>query len=282
VSGLHPDDEALLRGAQDRARRRLAEGDTSPSLATIMTEIRALPTVPGDRRVMREWRCACGAAFVAMRGGGVCDACRVAAQAAARAARADRLRAAALAPAGEDFAHVHLDHPRLTEWVARPAVLAARKAAPLTYCEEAREWALMLLLGGTGAGKTTLGTAVYRWHLDRALAGDDHGEEFARRMVWVSAVDLARVRRESKLGAEPTLVRRAREASVLLLDDLGQEPPAEQADLVAILSDRQKAHAKTIVTCGFSLDDIGARYGAQLERRLTERAYVMKLSRRVP
>lgn len=273
---------AGLEAAQARGRARLRGIPAGPEapIATSLVES-PRPVLAGDRRTLREWACDCGARYRAARRGEGCGPCLERAGAEARAARAARIRTAAMLPAGEDFAHVTLDHKRLVEWVnpAR-AVAQVRPICGLDYDEAAGRWAFLVLLGGTGAGKTTLGTAVFRWLLDRALAGGEAGEDFARRMVWASAADLARARRESRLGDEPKALRAAREASVLLIDDLGQEPVGEHADLVALVSDRQRARQRTILTSGFSMGELAARYGDHFERRISERAHVVQLKRR--
>ena len=198
---LEPAEErAWLEAAQARGRARwraraVPAGPEAPIVATSLVES-PRPVLAGDRRTLREWACECGARYRAARRGEGCGPCLERAGAEARAARAARIRTAAMLPAGEDFAHVTLDHKRLTEWVnpAR-AVAQVRPIVGLDYDEAAGRWAFLVLLGGTGAGKTTLGTAAFRWLLDRALAGGEAGEDFARRMVWASAADLARARR---------------------------------------------------------------------------------------
>jgi DNA replication protein DnaC len=137
----------------------------------------------------------------------------------------------------------------------------------------------LLLLGGTGAGKTTLGTAVFRHLADRLLepGATEADEEFVRGMVWMPGVELARARRETPLGKPIVKVERALNATVLMLDDLGQEAPCDKDDLVYVLTERQRHRRKTIVTYGYALDSLGERYGAHLERRLTERTHVLSL-----
>lgn len=178
-----------------------------------------------------------------------------------------------------------LDAPELRQRVLVPERIAEARAA-VSF----RQAKVVLLLGATGRGKTTLGTAIFCWHLERAMAPDATTEEkdWARRALWVSAQRLSVARRETKLGCTVDLVKRAREASILLIDDLGREAPADQADVAAVLEEREAEERPTIVTFGELLNDRGgkvdtggkdmrSRYGAQMERRLTERKIVLDL-----
>lgn len=230
---------------------------------------------------LRTWTCkTCGDGYENYFDLVTCPACEQRILDGASEQRRQKIRDEVLAAAGADFAHVTLDHAKIPVWCGPSREVArARAAAGLTYDEEARRWAVMLLLGETGAGKTTLASAIFRFHLDRALGEGDAGERKASRMVWVPAVDIAKARRESPLGVEPDLLRRARHAPVLLIDDLGQELPAKD-DIVALLMERQKNRVPTLVTCGFGTEDIKARYGDFFERRLTERAHVVRLERK--
>lgn len=291
---LPAEDLALLSRAQDAARvRRDAVqplADVLPISLGRLASARTARPVDG----LRTWCCACGVQYRATRNLGACDACRRDALARARQQRADGIRAEVMAPAGAAFAGLTLDGEALARRVAPKVIRAAQECRALVVSDDDTAFPRLLLLGGTGAGKTSLATAVFRWHLDNALAtvasgGEraDHSEAFARGMLWVSSMALARARREARFGAEPDLVRRARTATVLLIDDLGQEPPSEQADVVAILAERHQQEARTLVTCGFPLvadagPSVESRYGAHLVRRLSERAHVLALPARRP
>lgn len=230
---------------------------------------------------LRTWTCkTCGGGYENYFDLVTCPTCEQRILETANEQRRQKIRDEVLGPAGADFAGVTIGHPKIPVWCGPSREVArARAAASLAYDEEAKRWAMMLLLGETGSGKTTLASAIFRSRLDRALGEGEAGERKASRMVWVAAVDIAKARRESPLGVEPDLLRRARHAPVLLIDDLGQELPAKD-DIVALIMERQKNRTPTLVTCGFSTEDIKARYGDFFERRLTERAHVVRLERK--
>jgi DNA replication protein DnaC len=278
VSSLTPEEVALLQEAQQRA---LAHRGASPAPVSLVRLLPPAAAPRGEPSAPRTWVCArCSQPYQAPRCLDRCAACQRAELEVARRARRLQLRDQALAPAGEDFQYITLDHPRLGAWVRSPRALAkARERAALNYDEDRGEWPFLLLLGGTGAGKTTLGTAVFRHLADRVLApgATEADEEFVRGMVWMPGVELARARRETPLGKPITKVERALNATVLMLDDLGQEAPCDKDDLVYVLTERQRHRRPTLVTYGFSLGSLAERYGAHLERRLTERAHLLDL-----
>lgn len=204
----------------------------------------------------------------------LCQAC--AARQLAEVAARERLApiAPALASIPETFRSLRLDGADLGGRVRSDIGRAmAARMAPL---DEPRT---VLLAGGTGAGKTSLAAAMLGWHLDRATreGATESEKDWGRRCLFVHARHLALARRQTPLGAEPELITRAREASVLLVDDLGQEAPSDKDDVVSLLSDRHADRRPTLVTYGFGLDELAARYGAQLERRLRDRAGLIDL-----
>jgi DNA replication protein DnaC len=141
------------------------------------------------------------------------------------------------------------------------AISVAQQLAPL------EQFPVVLITGGAGRGKTSLGTAILRWHIDRGEAPGATEEEqvWGQRVLWTSAEAVA----TSWRNKTARLLERAHAASVLLLDDLGQEPPAEQSDLTALLRARHADCRPTIATWGFALAEL-SRYGASIERRFTD------------
>jgi len=125
----------------------------------------------------------------------------------------------------------------------------------------------MLLHGVAGVGKTVLGTcALLSASFRRGLDG-----------LFVDAFALAHARQDARLGEEPYAITQAREAAILLLDDLGSEPAVASSPIPELLHDRHAAMGVTIVTSGFTLEQLEQRYGAGVFRRLTEDAEVIEL-----
>jgi len=177
----------------------------------------------------------------------------------------------AVASIPERYRWAQLDAPELPARLGRPEALAG-VAGVLRV-------PVVLLVGGTGSGKTSLGTAILRAHLARATAegASLDARSWGARALWVHAKRVSLARREAPLGREPELLTRAREASVLLVDDLGQEAPSDQGDVVALLAERQEAQRPLIVTCGWGLRGMAERYSPHLVRRLVEGAEVIDL-----
>lgn len=126
------------------------------------------------------------------------------------------------------------------------------------------------VVGPSGAGKTSLGCSMLRrihdagtWDAPTAVV------ERARQAYFISVPALRSSLREWRLGTEaPELLRLARSASVLVLDDLDDEPIQEVRDL---LSDRHDRDRATIVTTWMDRDKAAAVYGERLVRRAYER-----------
>lgn len=183
------------------------------------------------------------------------------------------------------------------------ASLTTRVAARGADVDRARAYAAdpphsLLLVGSTGAGKTSLACAILNEIVDvglaahqRRIGGASEGElapfapgdlERFRRAVhcrFVAAYELARAHSEAQLGEEPRKVRRARTASVLVLDDLGMDTTYKRSSCVRDLLHERDAHGRpTIITTYLTSNDIAVHYGAGIRRRLADGA-VMNLAR---
>lgn len=182
-----------------------------------------------------------------------------------RFAEAARRRArieATLAQVPAEHADARFDLPELAARVKRPgAIDEARRAIGRP---------LVLLTDGAGAGKSTLAACLFHDVVDRALAGDRTAIDRAWTAFWTSAPSLARARREHKLGAgEAPEVRRALEASLLVVDDLGLDREDRDGALAEVIYERRSTSAPTIVTTGCSYTELLHRYGDGVARRLT-------------
>ena len=128
----------------------------------------------------------------------------------------------------------------------------------------------------TGGGKTSLAVA-WLWRLrERAeQAVRDGKKPHKPDFMFVSGPELAGARRRWELGSESKLVETACEVGLLILDEIGFEPPGEEIFFVA--DARYRIGAPTIVTTGLPIEsrDPNApsfvkRYGAALLRRFLE------------
>lgn len=140
-----------------------------------------------------------------------------------------------------------------------------------------------LLLGPSGAGKTTVAAQIVRRRCDEAIeacarvASCDTAElTLAAGIVWTTGPQLIVARREHSLGAgEAPLITKAKRASLLVLDELGHESATADPSLFDVLDLRYSRAAPSIVTSGLRRTEFLGRYGDALFRRLTERGVLL-------
>lgn len=192
----------------------------------------------------------------------LCDACRpahIAKRAAEwRARRIDAAEASWAKACPPRYRWASFDAPEMT---ARCRDEDARdRARKATACT-------VTLIGGAGSGKTSLAAALARAAFVDGTAGSS-----SRTVVWMPAADLPAARRAQKLGeGEAGPVKRALEATVLVLDDLGAEDASPFARVVAeVIHHRHDHEKRTIVTLGFKPEQVAERYGDGVARRLFE------------
>jgi DNA replication protein DnaC len=222
-------------------------------------------------------RCDCGAEMP--QGRWTCDACKAKDEQASRERRAEdergRMRARAergprTAPAWEG---ARVGSPTLEQWVRPKSFrLAAMKWTPAAGS--------LVLLGPTGCGKSTTAVAIL-WRLAddafRACLEKRSGRELdvTGCAFWIAAYELVRARKEHPLGhGEAPTIERARDASILVLDDLGNEPP--DTVIFELLDVRYLRGSPVIVTSGLDPSSIRERYGDALWRRIAERGTVLE------
>ena len=120
----------------------------------------------------------------------------------------------------------------------------------------------------TGRGKSSLVVAwIWRLHdvlRGRVAAGEKHSMGFA----WVSGFELAGARKRSQLGDESPLVKHASDVGLLVLDDVGCEPPGEETFVV--LDARYRAQRPTILTSPLEPKNLIGHLGGGAYRRLLE------------
>lgn len=190
------------------------------------------------------------------------------------------------------FRWARFDSPKLAEYVRLPVgvITALRDQAPKPAVST-------MLIGATGAGKTTLACAFMREVLDLALEASEarcresdqlrERSHLAPLAPWdpvdlarfkrgihsrfVAAYELARAADEAPLGVEPRALHKARRAALLVLDDLGMDAGHRRRDVVRDLIHERHAQGRpTIITTYLTRKDIIAHYGAGIRRRLAE------------
>lgn len=126
-----------------------------------------------------------------------------------------------------------------------------------------------VVLGKTGVGKSTAAS----WILHRVVAAGVQrgGAAWARakHVRWFPAVELERARIEHKLGAgDAPEILRAQAASVLVLDDAGQE--RDPGAVREVLAARYDLGVPTIVSTNSTVSALDAHYGGAFVRKLLE------------
>lgn len=129
----------------------------------------------------------------------------------------------------------------------------------------------MILHGDTGSGKTSLVVAM----LD-AWVKQDIDQRAGARFVesyWLSG---ARARHALGQGEAPPVVA-AMTATLLVLDDLGSESDDRRNVISDVIFHRHNEELPTWITTGFSVDQLMARYGSAVIRRIVEHGKVVEL-----
>jgi hypothetical protein len=131
----------------------------------------------------------------------------------------------------------------------------------------------LLLLGGTGAGKTSLAVAM----LDAWVRQEPRERKGA---LFVEAGPLSRARARHRLGAdEAPMVLAAMNAPLLVLDDLGSEREDRDGCIAEVVWHRTNHDRPLWVTCGLGSNDqtvtafaerMGTRYDGGFARRILE------------
>lgn len=121
----------------------------------------------------------------------------------------------------------------------------------------------LLLVGGTGLGKTHLSSAVAGKVIER---GYDVRYDTALKLI--SAFDARQFRRGREYDEDPT--ERYFECDLLMIDDLGTEvvTPYTSAWMYEIINDRMTRGKATIINTNLTGKDIRRRYDARITSRL--------------
>jgi len=136
----------------------------------------------------------------------------------------------------------------------------------------------LLALGLSGSCKTLSLAATLRANVASAVDdyvdhdGNSSALNWMARANFVTAFNLCEATRQHPLGqGEAPEVTKAKRASLLILDDLGNENLGFEKWLLSIIDARISANLPTWVTSGFPVDDLTLRYGQSLVRRICEK-----------
>lgn len=199
----------------------------------------------------REARCAmCQKTF---RGGTACPWC----EEAAKVEKASTVVAIARRTIPPRHAWAELGSRLLLERVHPVSAIEAGKRAIMAQS--------LVLLGDSGAGKTSLGCAL----LVERMRREPHR---ARTFRYVSSYQLANAQLRAKAGREVEVIELAKSAALLLLDDLGAEPSLATSAVPEVIAHRHELELPTWFTSGFPSEEITARYGNGIARRIYHHA----------
>lgn len=158
--------------------------------------------------------------------------------------------------------------PESHQWVSidAPGFAQRAKGLPADYKSLFRRDRLVIM-GAAGAGKTVLTAAMFRQRLDQEPDG-----MFAR------AHRLAQARARQGLGSgEAPMVEEAIRTPLLVLDDLGSERRTELSAIPDVIFERHADQSPLWITTGLTAEEVTARYGDGVSRRIFEGSRVVKL-----
>ncbi len=177
-----------------------------------------------------------------------------------------------------DYAHLGN-----TEWVSRvdaAAIAAVRRWEPLGN-------AGLVVCGPTGSGKSSSIVARVRNKLAELATTLGRGGDLPRlpSVRWTTEEALMRSAYRWDNDDEAVAWTRAQaRPRVFIIDEVGfaggdRAPTGRTPALMAVVNARYDAGAATTITTGLKPEDLVARYGAAVWRRLVERAEVVDLSK---
>lgn len=189
---------------------------------------------------------------------------------------ADPVKLRGVPPEQRDIVPLTADELRERGYVRQPE--AIRRAEALVELDVST----ITLIGPQGSGKST----VAAW-LGSQAARRRHREGRDSLLFWTSWADLSAESRQGRPGQTSEAELYARSAPVVVLDDLGQERQHEDTrELVTRVVMHRFARRfrglVTIVTTGLSSQQISARYGGGVLRRVGDPKAVELIDCRTP
>ncbi len=137
----------------------------------------------------------------------------------------------------------------------------------------------VVLVGPTGAGKTSLAVAMFRAWLEQRVPLGERVSEADGQSLFVSAFKLNKARAQHPLGqGEAPLIERACNATLVVIDDLGAETGLRDDGVREVLHTRHEDARATWVTTFLTPPQTAAKYGGGIARRLSKDAsHVLRL-----
>ena len=126
--------------------------------------------------------------------------------------------------------------------------------------------AILVLIGGTGTGKTHLLEAIGRQYMEQEHEG---GTPYTVRYELVANM-LRQLRESFKVETEGSVMAHAYKADLLLLDDIGAEKPSEwvEQELFNLIEDRYRNNRLMVVATNEVEPTIRAKLGDRIASRL--------------
>ncbi len=125
----------------------------------------------------------------------------------------------------------------------------------------------VIVMGPPGSGKTSLAIAAMRSLYDKRVR--------LVRYVDAFALGLARIQHPAGSGEAP-IVEAAMSANLLLVDDIGQERQTQNNAVPDVLLSRHADDLQTWITTGETMEQLAAKYGGGVARRIREGALVVR------
>lgn len=176
-------------------------------------------------------------------------------------------RARATIPARFRGASLETFRPRLPE----AALASLEEQLPMPHRS-------LVLVGPSGVGKTTLAAALLRAAIDAGAYPASHSRyDAARGCVFATSFGLSSARRNGQLGHEAALVGIALDASLLVLDDLGNERDTPWSAVRDIVWERHAEGRPTIYTTWLDAEGLERRYDDGAARRVYEDSLVVQV-----
>jgi DNA replication protein DnaC len=187
--------------------------------------------------------------------------------------RRDAVQAAVLASIPSHYRWAHFRAPELRARVTPPRAIDDASRATDAHS--------VVIMGAAGAGKTSLATALLVDRVNRNLTAEHSPALSARQSpagIFTNTFEIAKARREHRLGdGEAHTVAIAISARILLLDELGSESDGNNTAVAELIHARHEQDRPTIFTTPFTAQQLAARYGDGVARRVFENAVVIRL-----